>query len=97
MLFAVFYEPRHTDEETEQRRIQLFATWSPPAGIELKAHYALATGGGIVICEASDGMAVFEGLAPWNVFNEYRVEPIIEIEAAKPVWERMLQWRASVR
>ena len=99
MLFAVTYAARgDVSEEREKRSLQLFTNWTPPAGYEFKAHYTLADGGGgIAIVEASTAAALTEGLAPWGPFFEFKTVPIVEIEEAVPMLQRVYGWRDSVR
>jgi hypothetical protein len=98
MLFAVSYTARDVTEEKEKRSLSLFTNWRPPAGYEFKAHYSLADGsGGVAIVEASSSAALLEAHAPWGPFFEFRTIPVVEVEAAVPIFQRVNAWRDSVK
>jgi hypothetical protein len=98
MLFAVTYTVRNATEETEKRSLNLFTQWKPPSGYEFKAHYALCDGrGGLVIAEAATTAALLEAHAPWAPFFEFQAVPILEIERAVPIFQKVNAWRDSVR
>jgi hypothetical protein len=96
MLFGVIYRVRNgTTEETQKRSLQLFTQWSPP--FEFKVHYARGDGnGGIAIVDSEGAEAVVEGISPWLPFFEFDVTPVVDIEAAVPLFQRAYQWRDSV-
>jgi hypothetical protein len=98
MLFAVLYTARNVTEEKDKRSLNLFTNWKPPAGYEFKAHYALADGtGGLAIAEANSPEALLEAHAPWGPFFEFRTVPLVEIDKAVPIFQRINAWRDSVK
>jgi hypothetical protein len=97
MLFALTYIARNSTEKKEKRSLNLFTHWKPPAGYEFKSHYSLADGtGGIAIVEASSTAAILEAHAPWGPFFDFKIVPIVEIEKAVPVFQRVQAWRESI-
>ena len=97
MLFALTYVARNVTEETEKRSLSLFTNWRPPAGYEFKSHYAFGDGsGGVAIVEASSSAAILEAHGPWGPFFEFKIIPIVEIEKAVPVFQRVQAWRESI-
>lgn len=96
MLFGLFYTPADgTTEGTEKRVLELFAQWKAP--YEFKAFYARADGkGGIAIIETDNAETVLEGITPWTAFLEFEVSPLVDIQAAVPVLQRIYEWRDSV-
>jgi hypothetical protein len=66
--------------EDQQKVLQLFASWKPPAGIEIKAHYLGAAGGDYVIVETSSVEALIEATSIWAPFVVYEVTPIVEAQ-----------------
>jgi Protein of unknown function (DUF3303) len=97
MLFVVQYTARDVTEEKEKRSLTLFANWKPPAGYEFKAHYALADGtGGVALVESDSTAALLEAHAPWGPFFEFRTVPVIEIDKAVPIFQRVNAWRDSI-
>lgn len=98
MLFALTYIARNVTEETEKRSLSLFTNWRPPAGYEFKSHYAFGDGtGGVAIVEASSSAAILEAHSPWGPFFEFRIVPVVEIEKAVPIFQRVNEWRDSIR
>jgi hypothetical protein len=96
MLFGLLYAPLDgTTEETQKRSLQLFTQWSPP--FEFKAHYARGDGkGGIAILESDTAEAIVEGISPWLPFFEFEAMPVVDIQAAVPLFQRAYAWRDSV-
>jgi hypothetical protein len=98
MLFAMTYTAKDVTEEKEKRSLTLFTHWKPPAGYEFKSHYALADGsGGMGIVEAASAAAILEAHGPWGPFFEFKIVPIVEIEKAVPVFQRVQGWRDSIK
>jgi len=97
MLFAAIYTPRYSvSEESEKRGLQLFTNWQPP--FEFKAHYERGDGkGGIAIIESDDAGKILEGIAPWVPFLDFEVTPVVPVEHAVPIAQRVYSWRDSVR
>ena len=95
MLFAAMYRLRDASEEGERRSLQLFTSWQPP--FEFKSHYALADGsGGIAIFEADSEAQVLEGTGVWWPWFDFEVLPVLPIEEAVPIFQKINDWRASV-
>jgi hypothetical protein len=98
MLFVVQYTARDVTEEKDKRSLNLFTNWKPPAGYEFKAHYSLADGsGGVAIVEVSSAAALLEAHAPWGPFFEFRSVPVVEVDKAVPIFQRVNAWRDSVK
>ena len=98
MLLAVTYSAKgNATEESEERSLNLFTNWTPPQGFEFKAHYALASGGGIAIIEASSALAAIEALAPWGPHLEFDLEPCADINEAVGATQKAFAWRSSVK
>ena len=97
MLFVVNYIQKHDTEETERRNQDVFKNWTPPAGLEFKAHYAFADGlGGTAIVETNSAATLYEAILPFHVFSEFDVHPVIDISEAVPIGDRVMNWRDSV-
>ena len=68
----------------------------PP--FEFKAHWARADGsGGIAIIEADSPATLLEGIAPWVPFFDFDIAPVLPVEEAVPVFQKVNAWRDSVR
>ena len=68
--------------DERQKVLQLFATWTPPAGLEIKAHYVSAAGGDYVIVETTSAEVLIEATAIWAPFVSYEVTPILAAQDA---------------
>ena len=98
MLFALTYTARNVTEKKDKRSLSLFTNWKPPAGYEFKHHYAYGDGtGGVAIVESNSAAAILEAHGPWGPFFEFKIVPIIEIDKAVPIFQRVNAWRDSVK
>src|SRR5262249_40885716 len=97
MLFAILYTARETSEADQKRSLNLFTKWTPPAGYQFKAHYALCDGsGGLALAEATTTAPLLEAHAPWPPFFDFKTMPMLEIDAAVPIFQRVNAWRDSI-
>ncbi len=98
MLFQVSYKTRPTGREADDKRImQVFSKWKPPAGVEIKCHYARPDGAGFLVVEANSVTPLIEANAPYGTYLEYEVTPIVDISEALPALDRAFAWRDTVR
>jgi len=95
MVFGVIYKPRPGgDEKRQERALQVFTEWTPPAEIRFRAHYFRADGnGGIAIVETDVATALGAATAPFSPFFEYEVVPLMEVDEAIPVLKDAMEWR----
>jgi hypothetical protein len=94
VLFGIVYTSRDSSEAAVKRSLQLFTNWQPP--VEFKSHWAFATGGGMALVEAEGSAAMVEALAPFTSFFDFKVEPVVTIEEAVPIFMKVNAWRDSV-
>jgi uncharacterized protein DUF3303 len=95
MLFSVVYKSRNPTEESQKRSLELFTSWQPP--FEFKSQYAFADGsGGTAIIEAESVAQLLEGASPWWPFFDFEILPVLPIEEAVPVSQKVYAWRDSV-
>jgi len=94
VLFGIVDKERHPSEESQKRSLQLFTNWQPP--VEFKGHWAFATGGGMAIVEAENSAAMVEAVTPFTPFFDFRVEPVVNVEEAVPIFTKTTGWRDSV-
>jgi len=81
MLFAFIY--RFTVGEAEQRRLRdRFMRWTPPPTLDVKFHYAFASGGGVAVAQAPDAGVIREALAPFISSISCEIEPVLSIPEA---------------
>jgi Protein of unknown function (DUF3303) len=99
MLFAVLWTVRgNPTEERDKRSLKLFTNWKPPAGLDFKGFYDYAdVSGGVALVETTSAEVMLEALAPWGVFFEFTVKPIVPTEKSTPIFEKANAWRDSVR
>ena len=97
MLIGGTYTTRFDSEESSKRNLQLFANWTPPAGFEFKAHWARADAkGGIFIAEAASAEALLEATSPWATRMDFDIAPIVDMNAAVPLFMKVQAWTESV-
>ena len=97
MLFSVVYTSKHIDEQGDQRSLELFKNWTPPAGFEFTSHYAFADGsGGVAIVDVASPEAMLEALTPFQAFQEFEAVPVVEISVALPIYDKVNAWRDSI-
>lgn len=98
MLVAFVYTARNNvSEDSEKRSLKLFTSWAPPTGFEFKSHYSFTDGtGGMGIAEAASNEAILEATAPWAPFFEFKTIPVLEVEKAVPILQKVNAWRDSV-
>jgi hypothetical protein len=99
MLFASIYTFKPSASEASIKRLnRLFASWQPPKGYEIKAHYSFADGtGGMTLAETSSEAAMYETILPWLPFLDFRVVPLVEIEKGFALATAAIAWRDSVK
>jgi len=90
MLFAIIGTPRSNyTEEMEREALKRFASWSPPAGLEMKALYFRADGRGFIgIYEAASAAAIYESLLPFSPFQDFELIPILDASESVPLIRR---------
>ena len=96
MLCGVLFTPHAGgSSETQKRSLQLFTQWSPQ--FEFRVHYARGDGkDGIAIVDNDTAEADVEGINPWLPFFDFDVTPVVDIQAAIPLFQRAYEWRDSV-
>jgi hypothetical protein len=97
MLCAVLYRWRNSSTDGEARRVrQLFLAWTPPRGLEIRAHYAFARGGGIVLVDAGSVAAIYEGAAPFMSALDFEIEPVLNVIEAISISMDVDDWAEQV-
>lgn len=98
MLFAVQWAPRPGgSEDQDERTLSMFTQWEPPEGVAFQGFWDYADGnGGIAIMESSSAAAMLEATAPWAVYLEFTIRPIVSSEESVPIFQAAQQWRRSV-
>jgi Domain of unknown function (DUF3303) len=99
MLFAIVWTNRAgATEDTDKRSLKLFTNWKPPAGLDFKGFYDYADGnGGIAIAESNSAEALLEATAPWTVFFNFTIRPIVPSDRSPAIFEKAMAWRDSIR
>lgn len=99
MLFAIVWTSRAgATEETDKRTLKLFKNWQPPAGLEFNGFYDYADGnGGIAIAETNSAELILEATAPWAMYLDFTVRPIVPTDKSPAIFEKAIAWRDSIR
>ena len=97
MLFGMVYNIRNATEATDRRTLKLFTNWTPPNGWEWKSLYEFADGsGGIATLEVTSSEVMYEGTATFRGVVDFRISPVVEIEAAIPILQKSQAWADSI-
>lgn len=99
MLFAITWTNRAgATEEGEKRMMKLFKNWQPPAGFDFKGFYDYADAtGGVAIAECNSAEAILETTAPWAMFFNFSVRPIVSTDKSPAIFDKAFAWRDSIR
>lgn len=98
MLFLLEYQGKaNSTEDSQKRSLQVYAKWKPPAGMEMVQQYACADGRGFAIVEANSAAPLIEGMAPYEIWFDFKLTPILKIGDALPLVQKAIAWRDSVR
>lgn len=97
MLFANVYRYRRDQSEADDARVlELFSNWQPPEGMEIKHWWFNANQTGIVIFEVDNAEVIAKTLAPWNIYFDWEVSPIVEIASLAELGGEAVAWRNSI-
>lgn len=97
MLFMFRGEPKPgMSEEEQERTLQVFRGWQPPAGMTIKAHYVGVSGGDYVVVEAASVEAMIEAVTNWAPFIRYTADPIVEVADAAGALDRAVSVRSAI-
>lgn len=99
MLFSIEWVNRAgATEETDKRTLKLFTHWQPPAGVDFKAFYNYADGGGgIAIVESESAELLLETTAPWATYLDFTIRPLVPADKSAAIFGKAHAWRDSVR
>jgi hypothetical protein len=97
MLFHVTWEFIDSSEEGEERSLNVFANWQPPAGAEFKGFYGFAdNSGGIAIIEVDSAATLAKTTAPFIPWLRFAATPIIPIEESAAIGGEAVAFRGTV-
>lgn len=68
--------------EDRRKVVQIFRGFTPPAGMQIQAHWVDTSGGDYVVIETASAEALLEATAVWAPYIEYTVTPIMPAPAA---------------
>ncbi len=97
MLFMCHGVWRDLDEDDQQRMLDVYQTWSPPAGLTIQGQWVTPDGQDFVLVEADSVEVVSEGAANWAPFIDYTIHAIATAEAALPAIARAVAARAKMK
>ncbi len=96
MLVAGTYVPTDTSEAGQARALQLFSSWTPPAGFEFLSHYTRLTGGGLFVAEADSVGTAIAAMAPFTPYFDFDVTPVVPVEEGVEIEGGAIAFWASV-
>lgn len=97
MLFHVTYTPRPGLTASEQKSsLEWWSRWTPPNGFDIKSFHVSPEGSGFLVAEVATAEALVAANAAWvGVIFDYRIVPVIPIEAAVPLLEAAIAFRGA--
>lgn len=97
MLFHVTWEFIDTTEEGEERSLNIFQNWQPPAAAQFQGFYAFADGsGGVAIVEVDSAQTLARTTAPFTSWLRFTATPIIPIEEGAAIAGEAIAFRNSI-
>ncbi len=84
-------------EAAEERSLQLFSKWSPPADATFHQFLTRLDGnGGAAVVETDNPLSVLEGPAKFGPYFEFNVVPVIDIMDGVAVGQEGIEFRQSI-
>ncbi len=81
MLFMCHGTPKASmSGEEQEKAVKLFSGWTPPAGLEIKAHHVGPTGEDFVLVETDSVATLSEAVLMWAPFVSYQVTPVTAVQ-----------------
>jgi hypothetical protein len=97
MLFHVTWEFTDESEDSQQRSLQVFSKWQPPAGAEFKGFYGFAdNSGGVAIIEVDSFATLARTTAPFTPWMRFTALPILPIEESAAIGGEAAEFLGSV-
>ena len=85
MLFAVKYSPGIGRSAADRPRAShVVMAWSPPGSVDLRAHYRLPGGAGILLVETESAIDLYESLEPFKPIVQLELKPVLNRIDAEP-------------
>ena len=100
--YVVSWRPRPggsvaENEAAEERTLELFSKWSPPADATFHQFVSRLDGnGGFAVVETDNPLSVLEGPAKFGVAFDFDVVPVIDIMEGIPVANEAIEFRNSI-
>ena len=97
MLFHVIWEFTDQSEDAEERSLNVFAGWTPPAGADFQGFYGFADGsGGVAILEVDSAATLSRTTAPFLPWMTFTATPILPIEETAVIGAEAAAFRDSI-
>lgn len=97
MLFHVTWTYIDTTEESDQRSLDIFQAWQPPAGADFKGFYGNADGsGGVAIVEIPDAATLARTIAPFTPWMQFTATVILPIEESAAISGEAIAFREGI-
>ncbi len=95
MLFYVGWRARPGTGPAEQEKsLEVFSRWQPPAGLQIQGMWGRADGGGFCVAEADSTQVIMEACAPWGgSLLDYEVVPILDMKESAAISAKGIAFR----
>ena len=68
------------NELTSKRGVEMFAKWTPPAGLKFHEFVGrVDAGGGFAVVETDNLADLLDGTSKFAPFNEFQVYPVVDV------------------
>ena len=98
MKYVVTWQARdNASEASVARSLQVFSKWAPSEGVTYHEFLGNVDGtGGLAVVESDDVALVAKDVAPWGVWFDIRVTPVLEIAEASTIGGEAVAFLASI-
>jgi len=87
----------NTTEESAARSLQVFSKWAPSEGATFREFLGRVDGsGGYAVVETDDPALIAKDVAPFNIWFDFQVVPVLEIADTAAIDIEATAWVASI-
>ncbi len=98
MKYVVTWDVRsNITEEAQARSLQVFSKWTPSEGVTYREFLGrIGSPGGYAVVETEDASLIAKDIAPFGVWFDFHVEPVLEVADAAAIGGEAAAFLASV-
>ena len=98
MKYVVTWDVRsNLTEQAQARSLQVFGKWVPSEGVTYREFLGRIAGpGGYAVVETDDASLIAKDVAPFGVWFDFHVEPVMEIADTAAISGEAIAFLASI-